>query len=65
MDNAEKESPRAKTYLTLVALAVVTAVAVTLIQTFLLGGANIAITGGIVGGVTGAFAFSKIKKRAS
>jgi|GEM_PF-2137026 len=54
-----------KTILLLIVVAIVAAVVVTLIQTLILGKANIAITGGVVGAIVVVSAMSARRKRVS
>jgi hypothetical protein len=55
----------AKTILVLAAVAIVVSVVVTLIQTLILGKANVAITGGVVVPTVVALALSARRKRSS
>ena len=54
-----------KTILLLIVVAIVAAVVVTLIQTLILGKANIAITGGVVGAIVVVSAMSARRKSVS
>jgi hypothetical protein len=54
-----------KTILLLVVVAIVTAVVITLIQALILGKANVAITGGVVGAIVVGYAMSARRKRVS
>lgn len=63
LNAAQSRKSTGKSAALVVLVAVVTAVAVTLVQRWLLGDASIAVTGGVVGAVTGAVAFSTMRKR--
>jgi len=54
-----------KTILLLIVVAIVTALVVTLVQTLILGKANVAVTGGIVGAIVVVSAMSASRKRVS
>jgi len=54
-----------KTILLLIVVAIVVAVVVTLIQTLILGKANVAITGGVVGAIVVVSAMSARRKSVS
>ena len=59
------ETSSIKTFLMLVAVAIVVAVVVTVIQTLILGKANTAITGGVVGAMVVALGLTARRKRSS
>jgi energy-converting hydrogenase Eha subunit A len=61
-DNKDKRIS-GKTIALVILLTVITAVTITLLQTLVLGKANIAITGGITGAVGGAMAVMLTRKR--
>jgi hypothetical protein len=63
MNDSQSRKTTAKTLALVVLGAIVTAVVVTLIQRWLLGNANIAVTGGVVGAVTAVLAISAMKKK--
>ena len=46
-----------------IVVAIVTAAVVTLVQYLLLGKSNVAITGGVVGGIAGALAVVMMRKK--
>jgi hypothetical protein len=62
MSDTQSRKITAKTLALVVLAAIVTAVVVTLAQRLLLGNANIAVTGGVVGAVTAVLAISAMKK---
>ena len=59
------ETSNLKTILMLVAVAIVVSVVVTLIQTLILGKANVAVTGGVVGAMVVALSLNARRKRSS
>ena len=59
------ETSNVKTILIVVVAAIVVAVVVTLIQSLLLGKANVAVTGGVVGATVGGLGFSLRRKKSS
>jgi multisubunit Na+/H+ antiporter MnhB subunit len=63
MNDAQNRKITAKTLLLVVGIAVITAVLMTLIQTWILGKANVAVTGGMVGAITVILAMKTIKKK--
>ena len=62
MTDTETQGLNIKTILILVVVAIVTAVIVTLAQTFVLGKSNVAITGGVVGAIVVVTAMSARRK---
>jgi hypothetical protein len=64
MNNSQSQKTTGKTLVLVVLIAIVTAVIVTLIQQWILGKSNIAVTGGLVGGVTAVLAVKAMKKKA-
>ncbi len=65
MNSSQSGKTSGKTIALVLLVALVTAVAVTFIQRLLLGNANPAVTGGVVGAVMAAMAVSIIRKRSS
>lgn len=65
MTDTDTQALNIKTILLLVVVAIVTAVVVTLLQTLILGKANVAITGGVVGAIVVASALSARRKKVS
>jgi hypothetical protein len=65
MTDTDTQALDIKTILILVVVAIVTAVVVTLIQTIILGKANVAITGGVVGAIVVGTAMSARRKKVS
>lgn len=65
MTDTDTQALSIKTILLLVLVAIVTAVVVTLLQTLILGKANVAITGGVVGAIVVASALSARRKKVS
>ncbi len=63
MNNAQSQKTTGKTLVLVVLVAIVTGVVVTLLQRWLWGNASIAVTGGVVGAVTGALAISAMRKK--
>ena len=63
MTDTETQALNIKTILLLIIVAFVTAVIVTLVQTFVLGKANVAITGGVVGAIVVVTAMSARRKK--
>jgi hypothetical protein len=63
MDNPQTQKITAKNLALVILAAIVTAVVVTLIQTLILGKANIAITGGVVGATIAVLAISALRKK--
>jgi hypothetical protein len=63
MDNPQTQKITAKNLALVILAAIVTAVAVTLIQTLILGKANIAITGGVVGATIAVLSISTLRKK--
>ena len=61
--NAQGGTSTGKTIALVVLVAIVTAVAVTLVQVLIKGNSNAAITGGAVGAVTAAMAISTMRKK--
>jgi multisubunit Na+/H+ antiporter MnhB subunit len=64
MNNAQSQKTTGKTLVLVVLIAIVTAVVVTLVQRWILGKANIAVTGGLVGGVTAVLVMGAMRKKA-
>jgi hypothetical protein len=63
MSDAEKRPQvTAKRLLLVIVVAIVMALVVTLAQTLIMGRANIAVTGGIVGAICGFLAVTQIRK---
>ncbi|HEY8226843.1 MAG TPA: hypothetical protein VIG25_16295 [Pyrinomonadaceae bacterium] len=65
MAENQSNSLTAKSIGILVVVAIVTAVVVTLLQTLILGRANVAVTGGVVGALTVALWMNSRKKGSS
>jgi hypothetical protein len=65
MTDTDTQSLNLKTILLLILVAIVTAVVVTLVQTLILGKANVAITGGVVGAIVVGIAISARRKKVS
>lgn len=63
MTDTATQALNLKTILLLVVVAIVTATVVTLAQALILGKANVAITGGIVGAIVIGIAMSARRKR--
>lgn len=63
MNGSQSRKITGKVVALVVLVAIVTAVAVTLIQRLLLGNSSPTVTGGVVGAVMAAMAISIIKKR--
>jgi len=63
MNNVRSRKVTGKALALVALVAVVIAVAVTLVQHFVVGRANIAVTGGVVGAVTAAVAFSIMREK--
>jgi len=63
MDEGQTARPTAKSLIILVLAVIVAAVVITLIQSLILGRANPAITGGIVGAICAAFYITKVRKK--
>lgn len=63
MDTAQSGTFSLRAFLLVIVVAVGTAILATLAQRLLFGEASVAVTGGIVGGVTGAVAFSVFRKQ--
>ena len=63
MNDTATQALNIKTILILILVAIVTAVVVTLIQTLILGKANVAITGGVVGAIVVGIAMSARRKK--
>lgn len=63
MSETQGRKITAKTIAIVVVGAIVTAVVVTLLQRWMLGNANIAVTGGVVGAVSAALAITAIRKK--
>jgi hypothetical protein len=59
------QSSIVKTILTLIPVAIIIAVVVTLLQTLILGKANTAITGGVVGAMVVGLGWSTRRKKSS
>jgi hypothetical protein len=62
MSNTQSQKISAKNVAIVIGVAILTAVIVTLIQTLILGKANIAVTGGVVGATTAVLAIKALKK---
>ena len=65
MENSKSGKITVKTIAIVMLIAIITALAVTFIQRLLLGNANPAVTGGVVGAVMAVMAVSIIRKRSS
>lgn len=65
MTDTDTQTLNLKTILLLIVVAIVMAVVVTLVQTLILGKANVAITGGVVGAIVVVTAMSARRKRVS
>lgn len=65
MTDTDTQALNLKTILLLILVAIVVAVVVTLVQTLILGKANVAITGGIVGAIVVVTAMNARRKRTS
>ena len=63
MKDAQSRKPTGKAVALVVVVAIVTAIAVTLMQSWLLGHSNTAVTGGVVGAVTPAVALTTMRKK--
>ncbi len=63
MSDAEKRPITAKKLALVIVVAIVMAVVVTLVQTLIMGRANIAVTGGVVGAITAFLATTQIRKK--
>ena len=59
------ETSNVKALLILIAVAILVSVVVTLIQTLILGKANVAITGGVVGATVVGLGLTKRRKKSS
>lgn len=62
MSENQASTLSARTIVILILVAIVTAVVVTLLQTLILGRANVAVTGGVVGALTVALWLNTKKK---
>jgi hypothetical protein len=65
MENSKSGKITVKTIAIVMLIAIITALAVTFIQRLLLGNANPAVTGGVVGAVMAVMAVSIIRKRSN
>jgi hypothetical protein len=63
MTENQKQMSTGKALVLLVLAAIVISVIVTLLQTLILGSANTAVTGGVVGAITAMLAFKTIRKK--
>jgi hypothetical protein len=63
MNDAQNRKITAKTIVLVIGVAIIAAVLSTLIQTWILGKANPAVTGGVIGAITAVFAINIIKKK--
>jgi hypothetical protein len=63
MNNSQSRKITGKTIALVILVAIVAAIAVTLIQQLVLGNSNAAVTGGVVGAVTAVIAISIIRKK--
>lgn len=63
MNSSQSGKITGKTIALVILIALITALAVTFIQRLLLGNANPAVTGGVVGAIMAAMAISIIRKR--
>jgi len=63
MTNTRSKPSTGKAIAIVVVIAIVTAIAVTLVQHLILGKSNTAVTGGIVGGIAGALAYTFIRMK--
>ena len=62
MNEAEKRQPTAKRLAIVIVVAIVVALVVTLAQDLIIGRANVAITGAIVGAICAFLAVTQLKK---
>jgi hypothetical protein len=65
MSNTQNQKISAKSLAIVIGVVILTAVLVTLIQTLILGKANIAVTGGVVGAITAVLAINALKKKSA
>ncbi|MGH9836293.1 MAG: hypothetical protein ACREBD_35540, partial [Blastocatellia bacterium] len=65
MDNSQNRKITGKVIALVIIIAIVTSVAVTLIQQLLVGASNTAVTGGVVGAVTALMAIRVMRKSAA
>ncbi|MEK6323150.1 MAG: hypothetical protein AABN33_15870 [Acidobacteriota bacterium] len=63
MNDSQSRKITGKTIALVILVAIVAAVAVTLIQRLVLGNSNAAVTGGVVGAVTAVMAISIMRKK--
>ena len=63
MADDQKQMSTSKALVLLVLAAIVTSVVVTLLQVLILGSANTAVTGGVVGAITALLAYRTIRKK--
>jgi NhaP-type Na+/H+ or K+/H+ antiporter len=63
MNTSETRKSTGKILVLVVVVAILTAVVVTLLQRWMLGTSNTAVTGGVVGAVSGALAISAMRKK--
>ena len=63
MPDEQKQMSTGKAIVLVILAAVVTSVVVTLLQTLILGSANTAVTGGVVGAITAVLAFRTLRKK--
>jgi hypothetical protein len=63
MNDTQNRKVTTKTIFLVIGVAILTAVLSTLIQTWVLGKANPAVTGGVIGAITAVFAINIIKKK--
>jgi len=62
MSDGEKRQINAKRLALVIVVAIVVSIVVTLAQTLIVGRANIAVTGGIVGAICGFLAVTQLRK---
>jgi len=65
MNDAQSGRSTGKTVAIVILVAIVTALAVTLLQHLLLGQAKPAVTGGVVGAITAVVAINLVRKKSS
>ena len=65
MNSVESGESRGKMLALVIVVAIVAAVAVTVVQRLLFGESNVAVTGGAVGGIIGAMFVAQRRKRST
>lgn len=63
MNNTQSQRISGKSLALVIGVAILTAVVVTLIQSLILGKANLAVTGGVVGATTAVLAISALRRK--